>query len=196
MKLYYHPISPFVRKVLVVAEENGLGDRIECVMADTLDEALRVINPLSKIPALTLDDGTALYDSRVICEYLDSLGANAMIPPEGPARWTARLLEALGDGIGDAVLRVVMENRRPETDRHADVIARQLRAVTAGLAEAERQLEPGRFTLGDAAVACAVSYLDFRLPQHEWRPAYPALAAWYDDAEQRPSLAKTRLKAP
>jgi glutathione S-transferase len=196
MKLYYHPISPVVRKVLISAEENGLGDRIECVLADSLDEALRAINPLSKIPALTLDDGTALYDSRMICEYLDSLGRNALIPAAGQARWTARLLEALGDGIGDAVLRIVMENRRPETDRHADVVARQTRAVMAGLAEAQRQLEPGRFTLGDAAVACAVSYLEFRLPQLEWRADHPALAAWYDGAEQRPSLAKTRLKAP
>jgi glutathione S-transferase len=196
MKLYYHPISPFVRKVLIVAEENGLLGQVECVMTDTLDEALRAINPLSKIPALTLDDGTAFYDSRVICEYLDSLGQNAMLPADGPARWTARRLEALGDGIGDAVLRVVMENRRPETDRHADVIARQTRAVAAGLAEAQRQLEPGRFTLGDAAVACAVSYLDFRLPQLEWRAGHPALSAWYDAIEQRPSLAKTRLKAP
>jgi glutathione S-transferase len=196
MKLYYHPISPFVRKVLIVAEENGLGDRISCMMTDTLGETLRAINPLSKIPALTLDDGTALYDSRVICEYLDSLGQNAMIPAAGPARWTARLLEALGDGIGDAVLRVVMENRRSETDRHADVIVRQTRAVTAGLGEAQRQLEPGRFTLGDAAIASAVSYLDFRLPQLAWRPDHPALAAWYDAAEQRPSLAKTRLKTP
>jgi glutathione S-transferase len=196
MKLYYHPISPFVRKVLIVAEENGLAGRIECVMTDTLDEALRAINPLSKIPTLTLDDGAALYDSRVICEYLDSLGKGATIPAAGQARWAARLLEALGDGIADATLRIVMENRRPETDRHPDVIARQALAVRAGLAEAQRQLEPGRFTLGDAAVACAVSYLDFRLPQLEWRAAHPALAAWYDGAEQRPSLVKTRLKAP
>ena len=108
MKLYYHPISPFVRKVLIVADENDLLDQVDCVMTDTLDEALRAINPLGKIPALTLDDGTAFYDSRVICEYLDSLGRNAMIPAAGPARWAARRLEALGDGIGDAVLRIVM----------------------------------------------------------------------------------------
>jgi glutathione S-transferase len=191
MKLYYHPISPFVRKVLIVAEENGLGEQVETVMTDTLDEGLRGVNPLGKIPVLTLDDGTALYDSRVICEYLDAAGRGALLPPAGPARWKTRLLEALGDGVADAVLRIVMENRRPEHDRHADVIARQTRAVAAGLAEAERRLEPDRFTLGEAAVACAIGYMRIRLPGYEWRAERPALAAWYDAAEQRPSLAKT-----
>ena len=83
MQLYYHPVSPFVRKVLIVAAENGLGGRIERVMTDTLDEGLRAVTPLSKIPALKLDDGTVLYDSRVICEYLDALGTGALIPAEG-----------------------------------------------------------------------------------------------------------------
>jgi glutathione S-transferase len=195
MKLYYHPISPFVRKVLIVAEENGLGGQVETVMTDTLDEALRVVNPLCKIPVLTLHDGTALYDSRVICEYLDCLGLDALLPLGGEARWQARLLEALGDGIADATLRIVMENRRPEDDRHRDVIERQTRAVAAGLAQAERLLRPDRFTLGEAALASAISYLELRLPAQDWRAAHPALAAWYDAAEQRPSLAKTRLAA-
>jgi glutathione S-transferase len=191
MKLYYHPISPFVRKVLVVAHENGLAGRIETVLTDTLDERLRAINPLAKIPALALEDGTVLYDSRVICEYLDAMGPGAMLPAAGEARWRVRLLEALGDGVADGVLRIVMENRRPEDDRHADVIVRQQRAVMAGLAEVERQLEPGRFTLGEAAVACAIGYLEMRLPQQHWRAAHPRLAAWYDAALQRPSLALT-----
>jgi glutathione S-transferase len=195
MKLYYHPISPFVRKVLVAAQENGLAGRIETVMTDTLDEGLRAINPLGKIPALVLEDGTALYDSRVICEYLDATGTGALLPAAGEARWRVRLMEALGDGIADAVLRIVMENRRPENDRHADVIVRQHRAVVAGLAEAERQLEPGRFTLGEAAVACAIGYLEMRLPQQDWRTTHPRLAAWYDAALQRPSLARTEPAA-
>jgi glutathione S-transferase len=191
MKLYYHPISPFVRKVLIAAEENGLADQVETVMTDTLDERLRAVNPLCKIPVLTLDDGTALYDSRVICEYLDAIGKGALLPAAGEARLRARLLEALGDGVSDGVLRVVMEHRRPENDRHADVIERQTRAVVAGLAEAERLLQPDRFTLGEAAVACAIGYLEMRLPQQHWRAAHPRLAAWYDAALQRPSLALT-----
>lgn len=191
MKLFYHPISPFVRKVLVTALENGLGERIETVMTDTQDEALRRVNPLSKIPALQLDDGGVLYDSRVICEFLDDLGTAALLPPAGPARWRTRLLEALGDGVADAVLRIVMENRRSESDRHADVIARQGLAVAAGLAEAERLLEPEDFTLGEAAIACAIGYLEMRLTNHPWRTHHPRLAIWYDEARMRPSLAQT-----
>ena len=191
MKLYYHPISPFVRKVLVVAHENGLEDEIDCVMTDTLDEGLRAINPLSKIPALALVDGTVLYDSRVICEYLDGLGEGLMIPAAGEARWKTKLLEALGDGIADAVLRIVMENRRPENDRHLDVIERQTRAVLAGLGEAPRQLQLGRFALGEAALACAIGYLEMRLPSLAWRGANAGLAVWYDHTLQRPSLTRT-----
>jgi glutathione S-transferase len=191
MKLYYHPLSPFARKVLVTAIENGLGETIETVMTDTQDEALRRVNPLSKIPALQLDDGGVLYDSRVICEYLDDLGTGALLPLPSQGRWRTRLLEALGDGIADAVLRIVMENRRSESDRHADVIARQGRAVAAGLSEAERLLDPGRFTLGEAAIACAIGYLEMRLTNHPWRTDHPALAAWYDAALLRPSLVLT-----
>ncbi len=194
MQLYYHPVSPYVRKVLIVAEENGLGERVDRVMTDTLDEALRTVTPLSKIPALKLDDGTVLYDSRVICEYLDALGTGALIPADGAARWPVRLLEALGDGICDAALRIVMEGRRAEDNRHADVIARQEQAVRAGLAEAERLLRDGRFSLGEAALACAIGYLEFRLPAFEWRGAHPALAAWYEAALRRPSVAKTAMK--
>ena len=192
MKLYYHPISPFVRKVLIVAEENGLGGRIESVMTDTLDEALRAINPLCKIPALTLSDGTVLYDSRVICDYLDAEGTGAMVPADGPGRLMAKRLEALGDGVADAILRIVMENRRPEADRHPDVIERQRRAVVAGLAEGERLIGSGVFTVGEASIACAIGYLEMRLPNLAWREDHPALEAWYDDILRRPSVAKTQ----
>jgi glutathione S-transferase len=192
MKLYYHPMSPFARKVLIVAEENGLAARIDNVLTDTQDEALRAVNPLCKIPALMLADGVVLYDSRVICEYLEGLGTGATLPVDPTGRLAAKRLEALGDGIADAILRIVMENRRPAGDRHLDVIERQGRAIVAGLAEADRQLEPGRFTLGDASVACAIGYLEARLPQFEWRGDRPALALWYESVLLRPSMAETR----
>lgn len=191
MKLYYHPISPYVRKVMICAHENGLMDKIQTVMTDTLDEGLRRVNPLCKIPALELDDGTALYDSRVICEYLDGLGTGALIPSSGPERLEARLLEALGDGIADAALRRVMETRRSEGDRHADVIDRQSRAIHAGLIEAERLVGQTRFGLGHAAVAAALIYIDVRLPEARWRAVHPQLADWLATVERRPSLAGT-----
>ena len=191
MKLYYHPVSPFVRKAMICAFENGIFERIVLVPADTLDEGLRRVNPLGKIPALELDDGSCLYDSRVICEYLDGIGTGATIPESGHDRLRARLLEALGDGIADATLRRVMELRRPEGDRHADVIERQARAMRAGLAEAERLLDGERFTLGEAALASALIYIDARLPDEAWRGRQPDLAVWFDKVLQRPSVAGT-----
>ena len=191
MKLYYSPLSPFARKVLICAHENGVLDRIALVETNTLDEDLRRVNPLCKIPALELDYGFALYDSRVICEHLDAVGTGAMIPPGGHGRLRARLLEALGDGIADATLRRVMELRRPEAERHADVIERQSRAMLAGLAEAQRVIDPQAFTLGEAAIMAALIYIDTRLPQDEWRVRFPALAGWFNESARRPSLPGT-----
>jgi glutathione S-transferase len=191
MRLYYHPISPFVRKAMICAHENGLFERLELVPTDTLDEGLRGVNPLGKIPALQLDDGTCLYDSRVICEYLDGIGRNALIPESGHDRLRARLLEALGDGTADATLRRVMEQRRPEADRHADVIDRQTRAIHAGLDEAERLIDEDRFTLGEAAIACALLYIGHRLPDEAWREGRSRLYAWFDKVLQRASVAGT-----
>ncbi len=191
MKLYYNAFSPFARKVMICAHENGMLDAIELVDTDTLDEGLRRINPLCKIPVLELDDGLALYDSRVICEHLDGVGCGAMIPKGGPERLRARLLEALGDGIADATLRRVMELRRSEHDRHIDVIERQTPAMVAGLAEAQRLIDPGQFTVGEAAIMAALIYIDLRLPQDQWRAGFPALAGWFAETARRPSLPGT-----
>lgn len=191
MKLHYSPISPFARKVMICAHENGVLGRLALVLTNTLDEGLRRVNPLGKIPALELDDGTALYDSRVICDYLDDLGGAKMIPAAGPERMKTRLLEALGDGIADATVRRVMELRRPEHDRHADVIARQSLAMAAGLAEAQRQVAGDRFTLGEAAIMAALIYIDTRLPGDDWRAERPILADWFARMARRPSLTQT-----
>jgi glutathione S-transferase len=197
MKLYYSPLSPFARKVMICAHENALLERIALVDTDTLDEGLRQLNPLCKIPTLELEDGLALYDSRVICEHLDSLGTGVMIPEGGPERLRTRLLEALGDGISDATLRRVMELRRSEPDRHADVIERQTRAMTAGMTEAQRLIAPGRFALGEAAIIAALIYIDTRLPQDPWRIRFPVLAGWFAETARRPSVAGTgTVRAP
>jgi glutathione S-transferase len=190
MKLYYHPLSPFVRKVMICAFENGIFERI-ALIADAPDEDRRRVNPLGKIPALQLDDGTGLYDSRVICEYLDGIGRGAMIPEGGHDRLRARLLEALGDGIADATLVLAMQMRRPEAERHADVIERQLLAIRAGLAEAERLLDGDRFTLGEASLVSALIYIKVRLSEENWGEACPQLAVWFDKVLPRPSVAGT-----
>ena len=114
-----------------------------------------------------------------------------MIPTGGHERLRARLLEALGDGIADATLRRVMELRRPEADRHADVIERQSRAMLAGLAEAQRVIDPAQFTLGEAAIMAALIFIDARLPQDAWRVRFPALAGWFSESARRPSLPGT-----
>src|SRR5690606_14224501 len=121
MQLLYSLMSPFARKVRVVGHEAGLADRIAISMVNPwTDEGLRASNPLAKVPSLILDDGSALYDSPVICQYMDDLGGAGLYPAAGPARWRALRLEALADGVGDAAVRAVMEMRRDEGDRHED----------------------------------------------------------------------------
>src|SRR5262247_3284886 len=114
MKLRYSTTSPFVRKVHVLAIETGLIDRIELVKTVTTDPDLARHNPLNKVPAVELDDGSVLYDSRVICEYLDAMAGGKLFPPAGQARWTALRRQALADGMVDAAILRMIESKRPE----------------------------------------------------------------------------------
>ncbi len=195
MKLCYSPTSPYVRKVVVTAAERGLDDRIERIATNAHDpkSELSTINPLGKVPALILDDGTALYDSPVICEYLDSLGEGAgLLPPPGPARWTALRQQALADGIMDAaILRMLETVRRPEPLRWAGWIELQKGKVMRALDSLERHAGDlnGPPTLGQIAVGCALGYLDFRFAADNWRVGRPGLAAWYEGFARRPSMA-------
>jgi len=199
MQLYFSPTSPFVRKVRVCAIEHGLGDRLTLVtVADLPPGTIRTVNPLGKVPALVLDDGSVLYDSPVICEYIDALGGGGQFPKDGPARWTALRHQALGDGLCDAALRQVMENRRPEGDRHLDENEHQAKAVTAALdvMEAEAgELSSQTLTIGEIAIACALGYLDLRFAHQDWRAGRPSLEAWYDVVSLRPSMEATRPPA-
>ena len=208
MKLRYSPTSPYARKLLVCALERGLDERIERVPTDIGDpnSGLAAQNPLGKVPALVLDDGTVLYDSPVICEYLDSLhGGEPLIPPSGAARWTAKRREALADGILDAaVLRMIETRRRPEELRWPawDELqgAKMRRGLDALEAEAaagglEGGLEgglDGGLDLGTIAIGCMLGYLDLRFAAEDWRPGHPALAAWYEAFTERPSMQATR----
>lgn len=202
MKLYFSPTSPFVRKVRATAHELGLGDRIELI-GITLSpvsphEGLRSSNPLGKMPALILEDGTALYDSPVICEYLDALaGGNRIFPAAGAARWTALRRQALADGIMDAaVLTRYEEAVRPKELRWQDWADGQFLKIRTALDVLESENLADACDIGTISIACALSYLDLRFASEGWRTSRPRLAAWAAVMAKRPSLAATALAAP
>lgn len=197
MKLHWSPRSPFVRKVMIVAHETGLADRLHRVrtVADMKvpNPGLLPDNPLCKIPTLVLEDGTPLYDSGVICEYLDTLHAGArLFPAEGTARFTALRRQALGDGLLDFLLLWRHERERLQPAR--DLIAAfdtKFEAVLRALDGEVADLRRTPLGIGHIAIYCGLSYLDFRFRDLEWRPAHPELAAWLADFEKRPSAKAT-----
>nr|WP_295833682.1 glutathione S-transferase N-terminal domain-containing protein [uncultured Azospirillum sp.] len=196
LKLRWSPTSPYVRKVMMVLIERGLEDRVERVTTDpwSADTDLGNDNPLGKVPALTLEDGTTLFDSPVIVEYLDSLGDRApLFPPAGPARWTALRLQAAADGICDAAILRRLESMRPDGEKSANWMERQRKAVARSLdlLEAEAASLEGELTIGSLAVLVALGYLDFRFGNEDWREGRPALTAWFAKASDRDSLRRT-----
>jgi glutathione S-transferase len=203
MKLLNSPNSPYGRKARIIVHELNLGARVEDVFVTLpADANLRAVNPLGKIPALILDDGSAIYDSPVICEYLDELGGGKFFPrasllKAAEGRWRALTLQALGDGLADAVVRRNQEMRIPEDKRRADAIEHQTKAIESAFAIAERASAkfPEQPTIGEIAIACAIGYLDLRVPQDGWRDRYPQLARWLDRFSQRPSLQATKPPA-
>jgi glutathione S-transferase len=197
MKLRYSATSPYVRKVMMTAIEKGVRDRLELepTNAWSPDTDLPGDNPLGKVPALVPDEGGALYDSPVICEYLDQLGSGpALFPPAGPARWTALRLQALGDGICDAAVSCRLEETRPEGERSAKWAARQRAAIARGTAALEAELDAlrGPLTIGTLAALAALGYLDFRFAAEDWRARNPGLAAWFEEASARESYRATQ----
>jgi len=186
MKLRHSTTSPFVRKVHVLAIETGQIDKIELVKTNTGDPNSDhgKDNPLNKVPALVLDDGSKLYDSRVICEYLDAQSGGKFFPPVGPARWTALRRQALADGMADAAVL-------PDNLRSPDVDKKQKLKVTQGLAALEADHLGPQLDIGTLTVAILLDYLDFRFKAEDWRPAHPKLAAWHKTFSERASLKKT-----
>ena len=199
MKLYTASASPFVRKVAIVIAELGLGSRIvqEPVVVSPVsrNEGVARDNPLVKIPTLVLDDGSALFDSPVICEYLDSLsGTPRFYPASGPARWAALRRQALADGLMDAAVLLRYETfLRPEPFRWVDWTAGQQHKITNALdaLEAEAAGFGDAFDIGHVASACACGYLDFRFAQLNWRDNHQRLAEWFAKVSQRPSVGAT-----
>lgn len=201
MKLRYSPTSPYVRKVSAVAIETGLEARIERVVTDIRAPSadFHRDNPLGKVPTLITEGGETLYDSPVICEYLDSLHDGLpLFPPPGGPRWTALRRQALGDGIADAGVLVRMEALRPEAERSPSWIARQTEKVTRGLDALEEEALSfgGACTIGHIAVGCALGFLDFRLPELDWRLGRIELARWAEGFFARPSMAATVPREP
>lgn len=198
MKLLHSPPSPFARKVIVAAHELGLIDRIAlekvAVTPVSANAEVAAANPLGKIPTLLLDDGTALFDSRVIVDYLDSLTDRALAPRSGPARWTTLTELAQADGLLDAALLARYETfLRPEPLRWAEWSEGQLGKVRRALAAFETSTRRAGDDLGiaDIAVACGLGYLDFRFPDEDWRAGHPRLAAFYAEISRRPSWLAT-----
>ena len=200
MKLLYSAASPYARKVRVLAHELGLSDEIEVVTAavspieTNADVAAR--NPLAKVPTLNLADGTALYDSRVICDYLMSLKpTQPMQPATGAERWAVQCRHALADGMLDAALLARYEEAlRPAELRWPAWQAGQEDKILRGIA----QLESETAAFGEApridtiAVACALGYLDLRFGRLAWREQAPKLAAFYEGFAARPSMQRTK----
>lgn len=181
--LRYSPASPYARKVRIAADLLGLSERIEIGAADATDPAdsLRRQNPLGKIPTLILEDGSALYDSRVIAEYLDHLaGGGRMIPADPSARFTALRLQALGDGVNDAALLIRYEIfSRPEALRYGEAIAHQQGKIDRALDALEAAPPAGPVDIGHISIACALGYLDLRFAG-EWREKHPRVVAWLE----------------
>ena len=194
MKLFYSPASPFVRKVLACAISREIDSQIELVPtnANASPPELLAANPLSKVPALITEDGVALFDSPVICEYLDTLeGALPLFPRSGGVRWLALKHQAMGDGIMDAAVLRRGESLRPQEAARDANMARQKAAVDRTVAVLEADLPLQTVDIGTIAVGCALGYLDFRFPNEPWRPTAPKLAAWFATFGENPCMART-----
>ncbi|MFT5540030.1 MAG: glutathione S-transferase [Alphaproteobacteria bacterium] len=196
MKGYATVSSPYARKIRVAALETGQDGLIDWQMLSREERASMMpgINPLGKVPAVVLDSGEALYDSPVICAYVDSLhDGTKLIPPTGPARWRTLRREALGDGLTEAVGNVAQEGMKPEDKQLQRVLDRQGAKVAAALAAlnteaGDFQTPPG---MGEISIACAIGYMDYRGVAPDWQKTYPTLAAWYGEINKRPSFSQT-----
>jgi glutathione S-transferase len=195
MKLFYSPTSPFVRKVMACAIARGIDGQITRVLTTTSAPELAAHNPLGKLPCLLTDDGVALFDSRVICAFLDTVGDGFPMFPDHGLRVRALKYQALGDGICDAaVLRRYEMGRAKDPDREASMAAQALK-VTRALDALEADVPAAHLDIGTIAVACALGYLDLRYAGEPWRDGRPRLSAWYADMAERPPLALTAPSA-
>ncbi len=207
MKLFYSPI-PSLHKTPIVAREKGVWGRIEVVPVYPYrtEYDIGTVNPLAKVPTLTLDDGTALYGSQVICEYLDSLAPEPpLFPSAGPERWDALRRMALGDTVFETMVTINLENNRPLETRRRDHFERQWPKIVRGLDQMERDAARlgEAWDIGRIATLHPLSYIDPSRgaqdplhPHYDWRPGRPALLAWYEAQLSRPSVAAQLATEP
>ncbi len=194
MKLYYSPTSPYVRKVMACAITRDIDSRIERLPTNPHQSPPDLIadNPLSKVPCLVTDDGVALFDSPVICEFLDSIGdAAPLFPAHGPARWRALKLQAIADGILDAAVGRRGEMAKPKEAARDTWMERQKGIVARAVSQLESDPPHKHMDIGSIAVACALGYLDFRYADEPWRDGHPRLTAWYSAFAQDRAIAAT-----
>lgn len=198
MKLIASLTSPYARKVRVVLAEKKIECPLELEAPWEAGTHVPEYNPLGKVPALELDDGSVLFDSRVIVEYLDNVSpVSRLLPQERRPLIDIRLWEALADGVVDAVVAIVLERRRPADKQMPEWIARQHDKVVRGLAQMSRMLGDSAwcagqsYSLADIAVGCCLGYLDLRMAELDWRETYPNLAALMEKLAARPSFADT-----
>ncbi|MEO8848504.1 MAG: glutathione S-transferase N-terminal domain-containing protein [Casimicrobiaceae bacterium] len=196
------PTSPFARKVRIALAEKKVD--YEMVETSPWDDQspVHAANPLSKLPVLTLDDGTQLFDSRVIVEYVDSVSpVSRLIPEPTRQRIAVRRWEALADGVCDALVLITREGKRPPAERSAEWVTRQRQKIEAGVAEMSNELADRpwcngeAYTLADIATGCTLGYLDLRLPDFDWRERYPNLARHAEKLGKRAAFIETQLPA-
>ena len=201
MTLFHNPASPFVRKVRVLLIETGQQDRValQATLPTPIQPDQHVLqgNPVGKIPALRLADGSVLHDSRVILDYLDHQHVgNPLIPRDGSARWRRLTLASMADGIMDAAVLVRYETAMRPVEKHWDQwLDEQRNKIRRSVAELEADAIAelaSHFDIAAISVACALGYLDFRHPDLQWRLDNPKLAAWYAEVSQHPSMQQTQ----
>lgn len=199
MKLHWSPRSPYVRKVMILAHETGLAPRLSLVRTVVSStephRELLLDNPLCKIPTLVLEDGLALFDSRVISEYLDGLHAGAkLFPAEGRARMAALRWQAMGDGLLDTLLPLRNERMKEAPMQNPAILAAletKVRATLDAMDKEAAQLAAAPYSIGQIAVGGALCYVDFRFVDMAWRATRPSLAAWHATFCERPAVSGT-----
>jgi len=193
MKLHFSGASPYVRKCVAVAKHHGL--TMEHVPANPAQNPASLLadNPLCKVPSFVTDDGLALNDSPLICEYLDHIGTGAkLFPAPGPARWKALAVAALADGILDAAVPRRGASMLPQDEGRQAADARFKAAMTRAVDALEGMDLSGALDIGKVGVVCALGYLDFRFAHEPWRPGHPKLEAFYEAQMKNPIFAETK----